>query len=73
MRRLLGLWIVLGAAWLAGCGRGDSIWVTGVLQKGGEMYKPPEGRKLALYFCPITDGASGKPSGDVVMALRCQG
>ena len=73
MRRLLGLWIVLGAACLAGCGRGDSIWVTGVLHKGGEMYKPPEGRKLALYFCPITDGASGKPSGDVVMALRCQG
>ena len=68
MRRSLGLWMVLGADWLASCGRGDSIWVTGVLQKGGEMYKPPEGRKLALYFCPTTDGASGKPSGDVVMA-----
>ena len=38
---------------LAGCGSGDNIWVKGVLQKGGEMYKPPEGRKLALYFCPM--------------------
>ena len=46
MRRSLGLWIVLSALCLAGCGRGDSIWVTGVLQKGGEMYKPAEGASL---------------------------
>jgi hypothetical protein len=60
--------MVLSAACLAGCGRGDSIWVKGVLQKGGEMYKAPEGRKLALYFCPIKDGTSGAPAGDVEMA-----
>jgi hypothetical protein len=68
MLRTSGLLMVMGVVCLAGCGSGDTIWVTGVLLKGGEMYKPPEGRKLALYFCPITDGASGKPSGDVVMA-----
>ena len=56
MRRSLGLWMVLSAVCLAGCGHGDRIWVTGVLQKGGEIYKPPEGRKLALYFCPMKDG-----------------
>ncbi len=44
------------------------IWVTGVLQKGGQIYEPPEGRKLALYFCPIEDGTSGDPTGDVEMA-----
>ena len=43
--------MVMSVVCLAGCGSGDNIWVTGVLQKGGEMYKPPEGRKLALYFC----------------------
>ena len=53
MRRSLGLWMVLSAVCLAGCGSGDNIWVTGVLQKGGEMYKPPDGHKLALYFCPM--------------------
>jgi hypothetical protein len=67
MRRSLNLWIVLSAVCLAGCG-GDGIWVTGVLQKGGEMYKPPDGRKLALYFYPMDVDASGKPAGDVEMA-----
>ena len=42
--------------------------MTGVLQKGGEIYKPPEGRKLALYFYPMADGTSGNPAGDVEMA-----
>jgi hypothetical protein len=68
MRRFPRLWIVLGAACLAGCGHGDSIWVKGVLQKGGEVYKPPEGRKLALYFCPIKDGTSAIPTEEVEMA-----
>ena len=58
---------MLSAACLAGCGR-DTIYVTGVLQKGGEKYNPPEGHKLALYFYPMADGPSGKPSGDVEMA-----
>jgi hypothetical protein len=62
--------MVLGAASLAGCGGGggDNIWVTGVLLKGGEMYKPPEGRKLALYFHPINDGGLEKVPRDVEMA-----
>ena len=68
MRRSLGLWIVLSALCLAGCGHGDRIWVTGTLQKGGEIYKLPESRKLALYFCPIEETISGKPAGDVEMA-----
>jgi hypothetical protein len=68
MRRPLGLWIVLGALCLAGCGNGESIWVTGVLQKDGDIYKPPEGRKLAIYFCPMKDGTSGQPIGDVELA-----
>jgi hypothetical protein len=62
------LWMVLSAAFLAGCGRGDTIWVTGVLQKGGQVYQPPEGRKLALYFYPMKDGTSGDSSRDVEMA-----
>jgi hypothetical protein len=68
MRRSLGLWIVLSAACLSGCGGGNSIWVTGVLQKGGDVYKPPEGHKLALYFYPMADGTSGNRSGDAEMA-----
>jgi hypothetical protein len=68
MRRTPGRLIVMGAVFLAGCGSGGNIWVTGVLLKGGEMYKPPEGRKLALYFCPLKDATSGKPPGDVEMA-----
>jgi hypothetical protein len=60
--------MVLSAALVAGCGRGDTIWVTGVLQKGGQIYEPPAGRKLALYFCPIKDGTSGDPTGDEEMA-----
>jgi hypothetical protein len=68
MRRLLSLWVVLSASCLAGCGGGNGIWVTGVLQKGGEKYTPPEGRKLALYFHPIGEGAPGKPAGEVEMA-----
>ena len=68
MCRSFSLWIVLGATCLAGCGNGDRIWVTGTLQKGGEIYKPPESRKLALYFCPIEDAVSGKPAGDIEMA-----
>ena len=68
MRRSFCLWMVLGAALLPGCGSRDTIWVTGVLQKGGQSYEPPAGRKLALYFYPMTDGASSDPSGDVEMA-----
>jgi hypothetical protein len=68
MRRSLGLWMMLSAACLAGCGGRDSISVTGVLQKGGEKYNPPEGHKLALYFYPIAVDTSGKPAGDVEMA-----
>ena len=68
MRRSLCLGLVLSAALLAGCGRGNTIWVTGVLQKGGQIYEPPEGRKLALYFYPIAEGTAGNPSGDVEMA-----
>jgi hypothetical protein len=68
MRPSLGVWIVLSALWLAGCGHGESIWVTGTLQKGGEIYKIPETRKLAIYFCPIGEGAPGKPAGDIEMA-----
>jgi hypothetical protein len=60
--------MVLSAALLAGCGSGDAVQVTGVLQKGGRVYEPPEGRKLALYFFPIKDGTSVDPSGDVEMA-----
>ena len=68
MRRSLGLWLVLSAVCVAGCGHGDRIWVTGTLQKGGEIYKPPETRKLALYFCPIEETVSGKAAGDIEMA-----
>lgn len=60
--------MVLSAAFLSGCGSGDTIWVTGVLQKGGQIYEPPAGRKLALYFYPMNDGTSGGPSGEVEMA-----
>lgn len=68
MSRTAGLLMVISVVCLAGCGSGDNIWVTGVLQKGGEMYKPPEGHKLALYFCPMADGTSGNRGGDVEMA-----
>jgi hypothetical protein len=60
--------MVMSAVCLAGCGHGDNVWVTGVLKKGGEIYKPPEGRKLALYFCPMADGTSGKTTGEVEVA-----
>jgi hypothetical protein len=60
--------MVLCAACLPGCGGGEHIWVTGVLLKGGQMYKPPEGRKLAIYFHPIKDGTSDKSSGEMEMA-----
>ena len=56
------------AACLAGCGGHDSISVTGVLQKGGKMYNPPEGHKLALYFYSVADETPGKPAIDVEMA-----
>jgi hypothetical protein len=68
MSRTLGLLIVMSVVCLAGCGSGDNIWVTGMLQKGGEMYKPPDGHKLALYFCPMPGEASAAPTGDVAMA-----
>ena len=32
------------------------------------MYKPEEGRKLALYFYPMNEGTSDKPTGEVEMA-----
>src|ERR1700733_11757884 len=53
---------------VAGCGSGNNIWVTGMLQKGGEMYKPPDSHKLALYFCPMPGEASATRTGDVEMA-----
>jgi hypothetical protein len=67
MRRSLGLSMMLSAACLVGCG-GDTIHVSGVLQKGGEKYNVPDGHKLALYFHPMADGTSAKPGGDVEMA-----
>jgi len=60
--------MVLIAASLPGCGRGDQIWVTGALQKGGQIYQPPEGRKLALYFYPIAGGTAGNPVDEPEMA-----
>ena len=60
IHKLFGLWTGSASLCLAGCGSGDTIWVTGVLQKGGETYKPPEGRKLALYFCPMAEGTLGQ-------------
>jgi hypothetical protein len=68
MSRTLGLLMVMSVVCFAGCGSGDNIWVTGMLQKGGEMYKPPDGHKLALYFCPMPGEASATPTGDVEMA-----
>ena len=68
MSRTPGMLMVMSLVCLAGCGSGDNIWVTGVLQKGGEMYKPPEGRKIALYFCLMADGASAQPTGAIEMA-----
>jgi hypothetical protein len=68
MRRSLGLWIVLGATWVTGCGSGETIWVKGVLQKEGQVYKPSEGRKVALYFYPIKDETSGATNSEVEMA-----
>jgi hypothetical protein len=59
---------MLGAACLAGCGGPESISVTGVLQKGGQIYNPPEGHKLAIYFYLVADETPGKPAGDVEMA-----
>jgi hypothetical protein len=68
MRRSLCLWMVTSAAFLAGCGSRDTIWVTGVLQKGGQIYEPPAGRKLALYFLPMKDATSRDPAGEAEMA-----
>jgi hypothetical protein len=68
LTRASGLLLVISVLCLGGCGGGDSIWVTGVLQKGGEMYKPPDGHKVALYFCPMAGEASTSPAGDVEMA-----
>ena len=42
--------------------------MTGVLQKGGEPYKPPEERKLALYFYPIAEGTAGNSVDEPEMA-----
>jgi hypothetical protein len=68
MSRTPGISVVMIVVCLAGCGGSDNIWVTGVLQKGGEMYKPPEGHKVALYFCPMPGEGSPPPSGHVEMA-----
>jgi hypothetical protein len=68
MSRTPGMLMVMIVVCFAGCGSGDNIWVTGVLQKGGEMYKPPDGHKLALYFCPMPGEGSAPPTGDVEMA-----
>ena len=67
-KRSTGACVLLAAVCLAGCGDGDNIWVKGVLQKGGEVYKPPEGRKLSLYFHQLADGTSDKPTGFVELA-----
>ena len=66
--RTPGMLMVMIVVCFAGCGSGDNIWVTGVLQKGGEMYKPPDGHKLALYFCPMPGEGSAPPTGDVELA-----
>jgi hypothetical protein len=68
MSRTPGVLMVMSVVCLAGCGSGHNIWVTGMLQKGGEMYKPPDDHKLALYFCPMPGEASATPTGDVEMA-----
>jgi hypothetical protein len=68
MSRTPGMLMVMIVVCFAGCGSGDNIWVTGVLQKGGEMYKPPDGHKLALYFCPMPGEGSAPPTGDVELA-----
>lgn len=72
MRRSQGLGLVvcfcLSCGLFEGCGNGDALWVTGVLVKEGQPYKPPSGRKLSLYFCPMSDGTAGKPPGDTQMA-----
>ena len=68
MSRIPGLLMVMSVVCFAGCGSGNNIWVTGMLQKGGEMYKPPDTHKLALYFCPMPGEASATPTGDVAMA-----
>jgi hypothetical protein len=68
MSRTPGMLMVMSIVCLAGCGSGGNIWVTGILQKGGEMYKPPDGHKLALYFYPMPGEVSATPTGDVEMA-----
>jgi hypothetical protein len=68
IRTLFGMWATLGVLCLEGCGGGNTIWVTGVLQKGGEPYKPPEERKLALYFYPIAEGTAANPVDEPEMA-----
>jgi hypothetical protein len=68
MSRTPGLLMLMSVVCLAGCGSGDNIWVTGTLKKGGEMYKPPDDHKLALYFCPIPGEGSATPTGDLEMA-----
>jgi hypothetical protein len=69
MRHLIRLLFVLSLGFSIGCaGSGDKIWITGVLHKNGEIYKPPQGHKLALYFCPIAEPSSPTPNGDIEMA-----
>jgi hypothetical protein len=68
MRRFLGVLSMLIAASLSGCGHGDTIWVKGVLQKGGEVYQPPDGRKLALYFYPMKSETPGNTATEIEMA-----
>lgn len=68
MRRFLVLLPVLLALGFAGCGHGDCIWVTGTLLKDGAKYTPPEGRKVKLYFCPVTEAAAPIPTAEIEMA-----
>jgi hypothetical protein len=68
MRGPVSLWSLLIAVAVAGCGSSDTIWVKGVLQKGGEVYKPPDGRKLALYFHPMKSDTPGNTASEIEMA-----
>ena len=60
--------VVLISLGLAGCGSADLIWVKGSLNKGGTMYKPPEGRKVAVYFYQIKAADGKTTSGEAELA-----
>jgi hypothetical protein len=61
MRRIHLILAVLIAPLVAssGCGRGDAVWVTGKLLKGGTQYVPPTDQNVSITFFALED-ASGK-------------